>query len=98
MVKTTPSIAATSTLAMVCTAEARGVATADLLAAAGLSRACLEDPDARIAAPTVLALWDALRERTGDPDLQLAAPVSLPFGAYRVIDYLVRASATLGEG
>ena len=98
MVKTAPSIAATSTLAMVCTAEARGVATADLLADAGLSRAYLEDPDARMAAPTVIALWDALRERTGDPELQLVAPVSLPFGAYRVIDYLVRASTTVGEG
>ena len=46
----------------------------------------------------MLALWNALRERTGDPALQLAAPASLPFGAYRVIDYLVGASATVGAG
>lgn len=93
-----PLIAATSTLAMVRTAEARGVATADLLLAAGLSLARLEDPDARIPAPTVLAIWSALRERTGDPALQLAAPLALPYGAYRVIDYLVAASTTVGEG
>jgi AraC-like DNA-binding protein len=91
-------IAATSTLAMVRAAEARGVATAGLLEQAGLSRSFLEDPDARIPGPTVLALWQALRERTADPALQLTAPVSLPFGAYRVIDYLVAASATVGEG
>ena len=30
--------------------------------------------------------------------LQLAAPATLPFGAYRVIDYLVEASATVGDG
>jgi AraC-like DNA-binding protein len=92
------SIAATSTLAMVRTAEARGFRVADLLAEAGLTRELLDDPDARLPGPTVLVLWSALRERTADPVLQLAAPVSLPFGAYRVIDYLVGASATVGEG
>lgn len=92
------SIAATSTLAMVRTATARGFETEDLLAGAGLTRESLEDPDARIAAPTVLAIWNALRERTGDPTLQLVAPTSLPVGAYRVIDYMVLASTTVGEG
>lgn len=98
MAKAPPSIAATSTLAMVRTAEARGIRTADLLEEAGLTREFLEDPDARIPGPTVLAIWNALRERTADPALQLAAPTSLPFGAYRVIDYLVGASPTVGEG
>ncbi|MSR84446.1 MAG: hypothetical protein EXS58_16245, partial [Candidatus Latescibacteria bacterium] len=36
--------------------------------------------------------------RCADPALQLAAPATLPFGAYRVIDYLVAAAATVGEG
>jgi AraC-like DNA-binding protein len=98
MAKAPPTIAATSTLAMVRTAGARGVETADLLAAAGLTPELLEDPDARIPGPTVLALWNALRERTADSALQLAAPATLPFGAYRVIDYLVAASATVGDG
>jgi AraC-like DNA-binding protein len=98
MRNTPPSIAATSTLAMVRTAEAHGIETADLLEEAGLTPAYLEDPDARIAGDVVLALWDALRDRAADPLLQLAAPTSLPFGAYRVIDYLVAASATVGEG
>jgi hypothetical protein len=30
--------------------------------------------------------------------LQLAAPTILPVGAYRVFDYMVDASATVGEG
>jgi AraC-like DNA-binding protein len=83
---------------MVRTAESRGIQTADLLEKAGLTHEFLEDPDARIPAPTVLAVWNTLRERTADPALQLAAPASLPFGTYRVIDYLVAASATIGEG
>lgn len=98
MAKAPPTIAATSTLAMVRAAEARGYPTIDLLEAAGLTHELLEAPDSRLPGPTVLGLWNALRERTGDPALQLAAPTSIPFGAYRIIDYLVAASATVGEG
>lgn len=81
MSKAPPTIAATSTLAMVRTAEARGVETAGLLAAAGIARELLDDPDARLPAPAVLGVWSALRQRTGDPALQLVAPISLLFGA-----------------
>jgi AraC-like DNA-binding protein len=45
-----------------------------------------------------MAIWAALRERSGDPALQLRAPASLPWGAYRVIDYLAAASPTVGDG
>lgn len=83
---------------MVRTAEARGVRTEGVLRKAGVSRELLEKPDARLPAPVVMAIWQALRERTDDPGLQLVAPASLPFGAYRVIDYLVAASATVGDG
>lgn len=83
---------------MVRTAEARGVRTANVLRKVGVSRELLETPDARVSAPAAMAIWQALRERTGDPALQLFAPASLPFGAYRVIDYLVAASATVGDG
>ena len=93
-----PTVATTSTLAMVRTVESRGFETDDLLAAAGLRRETVEDPDARLPGPTVLALWNALRQRSGDAALQLAAPTTLPFGAYRVIDYLVAASGTVGDG
>jgi AraC-like DNA-binding protein len=98
MVKAPPSIAATSTLAMLRTAEGRGIDATDVLKEAGVTREYLEDPDARLPAPTVMAIWNALRTRTGDPALQLFAPTSLPFGAYRVIDYLVATSVTVGEG
>ena len=98
MPKAPLTIAVTSTLAMVRTADARGIATADLLREAGITRETLEDPDARIPGPTVMAIWNALRARSADPALQLTAPGPLPFGAYRIIDYLVAASATVGEG
>ena len=83
---------------MVLAAESRGVATADILRPARIDRAALEDPDTRLPAPVVLAIWNALIERAADPTLQLSAPTSLPFGAYRAIDYLVGTSGTVGEG
>lgn len=98
MARNPPSIAATSTLAMVRTAEARGIQAAEVLRTAGVSREILETPDGRIPAPAAMAIWQTLRDRTGDPALQLFAPASLPFGAYRVIDYLVAASSTVGDG
>lgn len=94
----TPTIAVTSTLAMLRTAMSRGVEVTDLLDDAGLSWEALETPDARLPAPTVISLWNTLRQRTGDPTLQLVAPAILPFGAYRIIDYLVAASTTVGDG
>lgn len=98
MIRAPISVAATSTLAMVRTAETRGFETADLLHAAGVAREHLDDPDARLPGSTVLGIWNALRQRTADPAMQLVAPGCLPFGAYRVIDYLVAASASVGDG
>lgn len=91
-------IAATSTLAMIRTAERRGVEITGVLEHVGLSRAAVEDPDARLPAAKVLTIWNELRDRCADPCLQLAAPAVLPFGAYRIIDYLVAASETVGDG
>jgi AraC-like DNA-binding protein len=98
MAKAPPTIAATSTLAMLHAADARGVESGDLLAELGLTRAQLEDPDARLPGGHAVRLWNALRERTGDPALQLEAPTCLPFGAYRTIDYIIASSATVGDG
>ena len=83
---------------MLRTAEARGFDTSELLERVGIARSTLDDADARIPGRTALELWSALIERTGDPALHLSAPTQLPFGAYRVIDYLVGASSTVGEG
>jgi AraC-like DNA-binding protein len=92
------TIAAPSTLAMVRAAEARGVQTADVLAGAGVSGTQLDDPDARLSYSQAMAIWSALRDRADDDALQLAAPFTLPWGTYRVIDYVVTASATVGDG
>lgn len=69
-----------------------------LLGAAGLSRAEVLDPDARLPVAGADALWRAAWARSGDPCLALHAAEALPFGAYKVLDYAMAASPTIGEG
>ena len=92
-----PTIAITSTRAMVQAASALGVNVDAVLEAEGVARSVLDDPDARLPHPTVLRIWDELAVRSGDHAFQLRAPRLPPYGAYRVLDYLVVATPTLGE-
>jgi AraC-like DNA-binding protein len=83
---------------MVRAAELCGVDARDVLARAGVAPALLLDPDGRIPVHVSMAIWEELRARSGNAALQLTAPMVLPVGAYRVLDYLVGASATVGDG
>lgn len=73
-----------------------GLDTDQILRAAGLDRATIEDPDVRIPVEQVDALWRKACELSGDPNLALHAIEVLPFGAYRVIDYLASSAPTIG--
>jgi AraC-like DNA-binding protein len=73
-----------------------GVDTRQILAAAGLDEATVQDPDARIPVEQVEALWRKAYELSRDPDLALHAIEVLPFGAYRVIDFLASSAPTVG--
>lgn len=86
-----------STFALVRAAEARGVDTNDTLARHGVAREALLDPDGLLPVSVELAIWDELREKTGEPALPLFAPGELPVGTYHVVEYLMGASATVGE-
>ncbi|HEX9401158.1 MAG TPA: AraC family transcriptional regulator ligand-binding domain-containing protein [Anaeromyxobacter sp.] len=69
-----------------------------LLARAGVDRALLEDPDARLPAELADAVWREASLATADPALPLHAAEQTPFGAFRVLDYLGATGATVGEG
>jgi AraC-like DNA-binding protein len=73
-----------------------GLDTAEILRAAGLDRATIQDPDARIPIDQVNALWKRAYELSNDPNLALHAVEVLPFGAYRVIDFLGQTAPTVG--
>lgn len=69
-----------------------------LLAAAGLPRAQVYDPDARLPAEAADALWRHAYATAGDPCLALHAAEALPFGAYKVLDFVTAHAPSVGEG
>lgn len=73
-----------------------GLDTAQILQAARLDPVTLQDPDARIPIEQVEALWQKAYELSKDPNLALHAIEVLPFGAYRVIDFLGSNAPTIG--
>jgi AraC-like DNA-binding protein len=73
-----------------------GLDTEQIRQAAKLDRATLDNPDARIPVEKADALWQKAYELSGDPNLALHAIEVLPFGAYRVIDFLASSAPTIG--
>ncbi|MCC6898360.1 MAG: AraC family transcriptional regulator [Polyangiaceae bacterium] len=86
-----------SSRALVDACERLGVDTTALLEAAGVSRRTLADPDARLHAHEVGALWRKAYEMSGDPALSLHAAEACPVGAYKVIDFMGHNARTVGE-
>lgn len=74
-----------------------GLDTDQILNAAKLDRALLQDPDARMPLEQMDALWKKAYELSNDPNLALHAIEVLPFGAYRVIDFLATSAPTIGD-
>jgi AraC-like DNA-binding protein len=87
-----------ATRALVDACARLGLDTEALLARAGVDRALLDDPDARLPAERADAVWQAAYGAAADPALSLHAAEQTPFGAFRVLDYLGASGATVGEG
>ena len=90
------TVLSVSSRAMVDACARLGLDTTEILRAAKLDRATLDDPDARIPFEQVGALWQKAYELSKDPNLALHAIEVLPFGAYRVIDFLAASALTIG--
>ncbi len=86
-----------SSRALVGACERLGLDTEALLRSVGISRRTLEDPDQRLDASKVHALWAMAYEQSGDPVLSLHAAEACPLGAYKVIDFMVCNAGTVGE-
>jgi AraC-like DNA-binding protein len=93
----TGTVLSVSSRAMVGACERLGLDTGALLRAVGVTRETLEDPDARLEAAQVGALWARAYELSGDPVLSLHAAEACPLGAYKVIDFMGLSAATVGE-
>ena len=77
---------------------AQGIATGQLLSASGIHHQQLVQVDGRISAEQVFSLWGEAQKRTGDSLIAVHTADYLPFGAYRLIDYLLSTSSTAREG
>lgn len=75
----------------------RGVDITSLLSDVGMDHRLIEDPNARIPIEQVVTLWSEAQKRTGDEMIALHTAEHLPFGAYKVIDYLIDNSSTPRE-
>ena len=90
------SVLSVSSRALLDACERFGLDTRQILQAARLDPVTLQNPDARIPIEQVNLLWQKAYELSNDPNLALHAIEVLPFGAYRVIDYLASSAPTIG--
>lgn len=91
------SVLSVASRALVDACERLGLDTDAMLTAAGLSREEVLDPDARLPADKTDALWRQAYAAAGDPQLSLHAAAALPFGAYKVLDFICANAPTVGE-
>jgi AraC-like DNA-binding protein len=75
----------------------RGVPSDSLLAAAGIAPAQVAVPGSRLSAEQAFALWEEARNATGEPLIAEHVTALLPFGAYRIADYLLMTGSTPRE-
>lgn len=76
--------------------ERLGIDTSAILAAVGVERALIDNPDGHLRTEQVREIWRRAYDASGDPDLALHAAEGLRFGAYRAIDYLSGSAPTVG--
>jgi AraC-like DNA-binding protein len=93
-----PTVATTSSRALLAACDRLGLDGAKMLEDAGLTRAEVDDPENRLEVGAVTRLWQSALTRSADLELGLRVAVAVPFGAYRVIDFLAASAATVGEG
>lgn len=90
-------VLAVASRALITACERLGLDGDALLAEVGLSREQLADPELRVPAALADALWQLAAARIDDPDLALHVAEQLPFGAYRVVDFVAAHAPTLGD-
>jgi len=92
-----PSVLSSWTRTIVRALEARQVDPAPLLAEAGLDRALLSDPNARLPITATGSLWGLAAEATGDPAFGLYASRFVEQTTFHALGYAVMASGSLRE-
>ncbi len=93
-----PTVAVQVLQALLMRAAHAGQSPPTLLSRFGLAPAALQDPDGRVPASIVRALWEELPTACGDPDFGLTLAAGAPDAALGVVAYVVQHAPTLGRG
>lgn len=78
--------------------DAKGIDGEPSLRSAGISRAALEPPENRLPYESVCRFWQEAAEASGDVCFGMHVARTLPTGAYDVVEYIMSAAPTVGEG
>jgi AraC-like DNA-binding protein len=78
--------------------RALDIDVAAVLSSAGAQPSAIADPDGRIPHALAVTLWHEAVRRSGDDAFGIHAAEQIRPGAFDVLDYATRTSATLGEG
>ena len=72
--------------------------TESLLGEAGISKRLIAEPDGRVPVQQVFSLWEEAQKLSNDGLITSHTVKFLPFGAYKIMDYLMAAGSTPREG
>ncbi len=92
-----PSVLSSWTRVIVDALEGLGMEADDVLAAAGLSRGALKDPNSRLPMTSSARLWQAAAVKANDPAFGLRASRYVKQTTFHALGYAVFASATLRD-
>jgi AraC-like DNA-binding protein len=77
---------------------ARGAPPERLLSTVGITKKLFAPPDCRVPVQQVFSLWEEARKLSNDGLIASHTVEFLPFGAYKIMDYLMAAGSTPREG
>jgi AraC-like DNA-binding protein len=77
--------------------QAAGADVEAVFARAGIPLAEVGDPERRFPRERIILLWEKACEAVDDPAFGLHIAERVPYGAFGVLEYIARSSATLGE-
>jgi len=89
-----PTVANVTSKGVIDFCRNRGIPSDGLLAAAGIAPALIAVPGSRLSAEQAFALWSEAQKATGDALIAEHVVGVLPFGTYRIADYLLLTGAT----
>ena len=87
-----------SVRSIVAYAERQGVSRREILDAAMVHPATLDNPDGRVRRSQILSTWRYASEALDDPAIGVHVAESLDVGAFDVMDYMLATSPTVREG